>query len=203
MIENICDSIVERMKRKLPDIDEEKGQVINYGLQVIIGELPKIFLIFVIGFILGIGELTLLTFFLLLPYRSVSGGFHLKTHLGCIIGSTLFFCGIPFISKIIILEPIFIKYTLTFGIWIFGIIMCRLYAPADTENVPIIDKKIRNKKRIISYIMLTVSLLAGIIINDRIISNILIFGVLFQSITITRLAYHLTNNKYGHEEYDK
>ena len=136
----------------------------------------------------------------MIPYKSVSGGFHLKTHLGCIIGTTTFYCGIPVLSKFIILNEIW-KYTLITIIWIFGMIMIKLYAPADTENVPILAKKDRKKQQIISYIIFSIGLLVAGIINHNIISNIIIFGYFLQTLTITKLAYRLTNNKYGYEVY--
>ena len=80
--------------------------------------------------------------------------------------------------------------------------MVKLYAPADTENIPIISKKERKKKKILSYILLTASIIASLIIKDTVISNIIVYGMLFQSISITKLAYKLTNNKYGYEVYN-
>lgn len=202
MIEKICDFLVSKMKKQLPDIDDEKAEVLNYGLQLIIGEIPKFFILIAIALLFGIGPLVLMTFFMILPYKMASGGFHLKTHLGCIIGTNIFYCGIALLSKYIVFEPIFTKYLIIGLAWIFGIIMCKLYAPADTENVPIIGKKERKKKRIASYITLTITLGVAAIVSDNIISNILIFGTIFQTITITRLAYRLTNNIYGHEFYE-
>ena len=79
--------------------------------------------------------------------------------------------------------------------------MIRLYAPADTENVPILSKKDRRKKQIISYITFSIGLIAAIFIQNSVISNILIFGNLLQTLTITRIAYRLTKNKYGYEVY--
>ena len=35
------------------------------------------------------------------------------------------------------------------------------------------------------------------------ISNILIIGTIVQTVSITRIAYKLTGNKYGYEEYAK
>ena len=80
-------------------------------------------------------------------------------------------------------------------------IMIKLYAPADTENVPILAKKDRKKQQIISYIIFSIGLLVAGIINHNIISNIIIFGYFLQTLTITKLAYRLTNNKYGYEVY--
>lgn len=200
MIDKICLFLTNKIKAKLPDIDQERLEIINYGLQLFIGEIPKIFIIIAIAFFLGVGWLTLLAYILILPYRSASGGFHLKTHIGCIIGSTIFFCGNAMISKTITLEPIY--RILLIGItFIFSIIMIKLYAPADTENVPIISKKERKKKQIISYITMTLTLIAAIIVPDQTISNILLFGTILQSLAISRIVYKLTNNQYGHETY--
>ena len=186
----------------MPDIDEEKAEILDYGLHLIIGEIPKVFIMIGLAFLLGVGELSILAFLLILPYRSFSGGFHLKTHLGCILCTTSFYAGTALLSKYITLtEPV--KYIAIIAVWIFGMIMIKLYAPADTENVPVISKKERRKRKIASYIMLSISLLAAAIIPNRIISNILLFGMLIQTISITRLAYKITKNKYGYEEYEK
>ena len=142
----------------------------------------------------------LFMFIVLIPYRGASGGFHLKTHLGCIIGTTVFYCGIVLLSQHIILGNM-TKYVLIGISWIFGMIMIKLYAPADTENVPILSKKDRKKKQMIAYIAFTIGLIGALLIQDNVFSNILLFGNLLQTLTITKLAYRLTKNKYGYEVY--
>lgn len=201
MVDKICDYLTYKIRKENSEIDDERAEVINYGIHLIVGEIPKFFIIMGIAYLLGVFELTILTYFLMLPYRSLSGGFHLKTHLGCIIGTIMFFSGTGLLGKYLILAPT-VKYIVTFLIWVFGMLMVKLYAPADTENVPIISKKDRKNKRILSYIALTVSIIASLIIKDVVISNIIVYGMLLQSISITRLAYKLTNNKYGYELYN-
>lgn len=202
MIEKICTYIVNQMRKQMPDIDDEKAEIITYGIELIIGEIPKIFLLFVLSFILGIGWYTVFAYVALIPYRASSGGFHLKTHVGCIIGSSVFYYGIVYLSKFIILNLVQ-KYIIIGIALIFGVIMVSLYAPADTENIPIISKKERKRKKILSYITLVLTLIVSIFIKDSIISNILIFGVIVQSFMISRLAYLLTNNKYGYKVYQQ
>ena len=85
---------------------------------------------------------------------------------------------------------------------IVSIIMIKLYAPADTENVPILSKKVRQQKQVLSYITFIVGLAVALIIKNNIVSNIIIFGYLMQTCMITKLAYRLTNNKYGYEVYE-
>lgn len=202
MIEKICTYIVNQMRKQMPDIDDEKAEVITYGIELIIGEIPKIFLLFIFSFIIGIGWYTVLAYVVLIPYRASSGGFHLKTHIGCIVGSSLFYYGIVYLSKFIILNLVQ-KYIIIGIALVFGVIMVSLYAPADTENIPIISKKERKRKKVLSYITLMLTLTASVFIKDSVISNILIFGVIIQSFMISKLAYILTNNKYGYKEYLK
>ena len=194
MIEKFCSYIVKRMRNNMEDIDDERAEVIQYGLELIIGEIPKVILLFAIAFILKIGWLTMFAYIAILPYRACSGGFHLKTHIGCIINTSLFYYGVVLASKYIILQPISL-------VLIFGIIMITLYAPADTENLPIISMKERKRKKSLSYVFLILMLISSLFINNNSISNILIFGALVQTLFITRLAYKITNNKYGHEVY--
>lgn len=201
MIDKFCMFLTNKIRKEMPDIDDEKAEIINYGLQNIIGEIPKTFLVLIIAYFLGILKETLITFLLLIPYKNASGGFHLKTHIGCIIGTTTFYCGVAILSKYVMLDEI-IKYIMIASVWIFGMIMIKLYAPADTENLPILVKKDRKKQQIISYITFTIGLVIAGIINNSIISNIILFGYLLQTVTITKLAYRLTNNKYGYEVYE-
>jgi accessory gene regulator B len=201
MIDKITQFLTDKMRKEMPEIDDEKAEVINYGLQILMGEIPKIFIMLAIAYILGVFKLSLITFLILLPYRTFSGGVHLKTHIGCIISSTAFYCGTAFLSKIVLLDDI-TKYFLIFAVGIFGIVMIKLYAPADTEDVPILSKKVRKQKQILSYICFGIGLIIATFIHNNIVSNIIIFGYFIQTCMITKLVYRLTDNKYGYEVYE-
>lgn len=203
MIEKLCNKLTKKIQNKMPEIDDERAEVINYGLQLVIGEIPKTFALLIIAYLFGVLGYSILALLFIMPYRTFSGGVHLKTHIGCIIATSLFYVGNALLSKNIILEPVYIKYIVIAVIWIFSLIMIKLYAPADTENVPILRKKDRILKRNLSYVTMTLTLFISIFIKNSVISNLLIFGTLIQTISITRLVYKLTNNKYGYETYIK
>ena len=200
MIDKICTFLTNRIRKEMPEIDDDKAEVINYGLQNIIGEIPKIFITFGIAYLLGIFELTLFTFISLFLYKGASGGIHLKTHIGCILLTTAFYCIIPFVSQYFVLDGIVKIFTIILA-WIWGMIMIKLYAPADTESVPILEEKVRKKKKIVSYITYTLGLFAALVIQNSTITNILILANVIQTITITKFMYKVTNNKYGYEVY--
>mgnify|MGYP004577315367 FL=1 len=200
MIDKFCESLTNKIRREMPEIDDERAKVIMYGLQNIIGELPKGIIILLIAYFLGIFKLTLISVLIVAPYRVFSGGVHMKTHVGCIIYTLTLYSGSALLGKYIVLEGI-IKYITAVSVWIFGMTMIRSYAPADTENVPILRKKEREQKQIVSYIIFTTEIVISILTKNSMISGIIVFGTLLQTLTITRLAYNITKNKYGHEIY--
>ena len=203
MIDKFCRYLTNKIRKQMPEIDDEKAEIILYGVQLIVGEIPKFFIMFGTAFLLGLWWQSLLAFFLLLPYKSMSGGFHLKTHLGCILSTNLIYCGNAYLSTMWNFPNEISKYITILTIWIFGILMISIYAPADTENVPIISKKERRNKKILSYVFLSINMIIALFIPNTLISNIMIIGTLIQTISITRIAYIITKNKYGYEEYLK
>lgn len=201
MIEKFCIFLVNKMRTENPEIDDERAEIISYGLQLLIGEVPKMFITLIVAYIFGILKFTVIMVLVLMPYRAFSGGFHLHTHIGCIISTTLYYCCIPKISIYFYFNSqtklIFVLCAL-----IFGIIIIKRYAPADTENVPILQEKERKQKKILSYITYILGLTIALFIKDNVVSNIIIFGYIMQTLMITPIAYKLTKNKYGYEVYN-
>ena len=197
MINQICESLTNKIRQEMPDIDDEEAEVIKYGLELIIGEVPKILLLFIIAIVLKIGWLVIFAYFTMLPYKIVAGGFHLKTNIGCTIGTLSIYYGNVLISKYITWTQIYTKYIVILIAFVFSMIMVSLYAPADTVNLPILTKKD------LSYIFATVSLIVSIVIKDNTLSNILLLNVIIESICISRVAYKITKNEYGYENYLK
>ena len=143
MIDKICLFLTNKIRQDDPDIDDERAEVINYGLQIIVGEVPKTFIMLAVAYILGVFKLSLLTFLVLIPYRGASGGFHLHTHIGCIVSTCLMYSGVALLSKYVVLTQM-AKYVFILLTWIFGMIMIKLYAPADTEDVPILKSNLHH-----------------------------------------------------------
>lgn len=201
MIDKICENLTNKIQKEMPEISDERAEIIKYGLQLIIGEIPKVILLILVAIIMKIGWLVIFAYLTMLPYKIVAGGFHLKTHIGCTIGTFVVYFGNVLISKNLLLQPIYIKYIIVGVVWIISIIMISLYAPADTVNAPILRKKERKLKKILSYIFATITLLVAMLIKDNTLSNILLINVLVESISISRLAYKITKNEYGYETY--
>jgi len=105
------------------------------------------------------------------------------------------------LAKYVIISQEYMIYVLTGMIGILSIIFIYKYAPADTENIPILSKKERKSKRIKSYISLLVLLTIILLVSDKIVSYMLLHGMFLQNLTLTPIAYKLTKNKYSYEVY--
>lgn len=202
MIDNICKYLMKKIENQIPDINEERKEVIMYGLELIIGEIPKLILLILLAFILRIGLLVIFAYVSMLPYKAMAGGFHLKSHIGCTLGTFIVYFGNVLLSKYLIIQPDYIRYIVLIITWIFSMIMISLYAPADTVNLPILRKKERKLKKVLSYTFMSLTLIASLLIHDSTISNILLFNVIIESISISKLAYKLTKNEYGYKVYN-
>lgn len=203
MIEKICENLTNRIRKEMPEIDDEKAEAINYGLELIIGETPKLILLFVVAIAFNIAPLVIFAYVTMLPYKFMAGGFHLKTNIGCTVGTFIIYYGNVFLSKNIVIENIYIKIILCIAILTLAVVMITRYAPADTVNLPILRKKERKIKRNLSYVFATITIIIGLIIPNNTLSNILIINVLIETLCITELAYKITRNEYGYKTYLK
>lgn len=201
MIDKLCDYVIKKIKEKIEDMNEEKEVVIDFGVRLLIGEIPKIILLIIIGFLLGFGWYTVIMFLLLAPYRSNTGGFHLKTHLGCMLTTIVLYLVPIIIAKTITITNQTIFYSMIGFVTIMSIILIAKYVPADTENIPILAKEDRKMKKIKAYICLAILIVIILFIPNYIVSYMLLYGIFLQNLTLTPIAYKLTNNKYGYEVY--
>lgn len=201
MIDKFCDWITKRIKSKVPDIDEERELVINFGVRLIFGELPKILILFIIGFLLNMGWQTILLFFLIAPYRSFTGGIHLRTHLGCMITTSILYLAPIILAKYFEISHSYIIYVLAGIVAIFSIFIIAKYAPADTEDIPILTKKEIRSKKIKAYIALVILLTIVIFSPYNPLSYMIIYAMFLQNLTVLPITYKLTNNKHGYEVY--
>lgn len=199
MIENFCNYLIKKIRIENSEINDEQAEIIKYGLEILIGEIPKIFIILFIAYVLNVFYLTIFTVLIILPYRTFSGGLHLKTHLQCILGTSFFYSGNAFISNYILIENFYIKYL--FYIFIFSIITIYFYAPADTSQVPILSIKKRNLYKLLSYISMSLTLFLGVLIKVNVLSNIILFSVFLQTLILNKFMYKLTGCQYGYINY--
>jgi len=198
MLEKFCQRITNYIRTKMPNMDDEKAEIINFGLLVLLGECPKLIILVLLAWWLDILFLTLITLIAMALYRTQGGGLHLHGHIHCFLFSTLIFCGTGLLAQAMLSLSMLTQYLLYILIFIFAMIVIDKYAPADTKNIPMIRPKLRKRKMLGSYIaVILLYIFAVLISKEQIISNVCILVVFIQSLTMTSPAYMFFKCEYG------
>ena len=191
MKKKILNHCMEVVKNKYPEYDEDKLEIINYGLESIYLTFTKIIIIFVLAIILNIWKevLLLLAFYNLI--RVSAFGMHAKKSIHCLIISLTLFIGGVYLCRYLVI-PLILKVVLS----IICIILIAKYAPADTEKRPIINKKLRKKYKIISVIISGIFAISIVLLSDKSISNYLLLGMIEATIMLLPITYKIFDLPY-------
>ena len=149
--ERISGKITKAIAAELKDLSEEKLAEIDYGIAAFIANSYKMVFIFILAMLLNIFQYFLIAFVSFGTLRTFASGVHAKREWTCLPTSALVFFGITYLEMISKLNI----YIITFiFILCFGAML--RYAPADTEERPIVSRKLRKKLKILSVITILV-----------------------------------------------
>ena len=189
LIINKCMELVTTYNKDLSQRDIDK---IKYGLEGLYLTITKLIFIIIVSIILGIWKETLLLILIFNGIRLTAFGVHAKRSIDCLISSTLFFILFPILCikltiPLIVKEIIFIPLVILIGI----------FAPADTEKRPLINKKKRKIYKILSIIISIIYMTIAIVIKDNTLSNCFIFAIVIQIIIMLPITYKIFGVSYN------
>ena len=189
LIINKCMELVTTYNKDLSQRDIDK---IKYGLEGLYLSITKLIFIIIISIILGTWKETLLLILIFNVIRLTGFGVHAKRSIDCLISSTLFFILFPIICikltiPLIVKVILFIPLTVLIGI----------FAPADTEKRPLINKKKRKIYKILSIIISIIYMTIAIVIKDNTLSNCFIFAIVIQIIIMLPITYKIFGVSYN------
>lgn len=174
------------------DYDKIKLAEIKYGLEVIYMNVTKYVVILIINILLGLVKELLLFTLAFAIIKTTGYGLHAKKSWQCWIASIIIYILIPYLIKYISLPQIVIYILLP-----FTIISFILWAPADTEKRPLINKKKRNIFKIITVIISIVYSFLILTISNAYFIYILFYSLLLESLLINPIIYKIFGLKYN------
>ncbi len=192
MKEKFLNNSIKRISKKYPDYDEEKLEVISYGLEALYITFTKSIVIFSIAFILGIIKEVFLILLFYNILRTTAFGMHAKKSSQCYVISVVFFIGGALLCKYVDIN-IYVKMIIA----ILSFITIILYAPADTYKRPLLNEKKRKIYKIISIINSLIFIICIIAFRGNVISNYLVMGILDASLMIHPLMYRMFQLPYN------
>lgn len=192
MKKKLLDGSINKIKKKYPNYNEEKLEVIAYGLEALYITITKSIVIFSGALILRIIKEVFLILVFYNILRTTAFGMHAKKSSHCYIISIIMFIGMGFICRYLGIN-LYIKLILL----AFSFITMILYAPADTYKRPLLNAKKRKIYKIITIINSFIYILLIIVFRDNSISNYLLMGILDASLMIHPLTYRVFQLPYN------
>lgn len=196
MKKKFIDNSIKRIKKKYPEYDEDKIEVIAYGLEALYVLISKTLVIFLIALVFGVLKEVFLIFISYGLLRTTAFGMHAKKSSHCYAISIILFIGMGILCKYVDLN-LYVKLIIT-GL---SFITMVIYAPADTYKRPLLSAKKRKIYKIITIINSLIYITLIIIFRENSITNYLTLGLFGASLMIHPLIYRmfqLPYNNYKH-----
>lgn len=191
MRKKFLDSSMKRIRKKYPEYDEEKLEVISYGLEAFYITITKTVVIFGLAFILGVFKETLLIMIFYNIIRTTAFGMHAKESWHCYVISGTLFIGMGLLCKYID-----INFYIKLIIYTLSVITIFIYAPADTYKRPLLNAKKRKTYKILTMFSSLIYLILIVVLKDNAISDYLVVGILDASLMIHPLTYRMFQLPY-------
>ncbi|EAC9140583.1 accessory gene regulator ArgB-like protein [Listeria monocytogenes] len=193
--ERMADVLISKDRWK----DDEEGYLkVKYGLEIILINVMKFALVYGIALVTGLLLQTVTVHLSYLWLRRYSFGLHATKTLNCTLISLMMFVLAPFVF-----QNIPSNNWIVLGTFGFILLNIFLFAPADTESLPLIGEE--HRKTLKRKAMIGTLILTGIalLIPFAEMKTLIMVGSLFQVISINPLTYKLLKRRYrNYEKYE-
>lgn len=198
MKKRFLDVLINKIKNEHTEYDNEKIEVISYGLEALYVLISKTVVIFMSALLLGLLKDVFLIFIFYGLIRTTAFGMHAEKSSHCYIISITLFIGTALLCKYVD-----IGYYVRLILAGIALIVLIKYAPADTYKRPLLNSKKRKLYKIITIINSCIYVLFIIILKDNTISNYLVMGLWNASLMIHPLTYRMFQLPYNnYKKYD-
>lgn len=191
VIDKMCNGLVHSIKNKFPEIDEEKSEVINYGLYIFFADVSKTLITITLATLLGVLKYIIIAMLVFGLIRTFCGGSHASTWLRClIINNTILF---SVVYSSILLSNINSKLHIVLTFIVAFVVFYKL-VPSDHHNKPIVSVKQKRTLRIISFSILLTYYLLALFVLPMLYANIISFSVTAAILGMLPITYKLSGS---------
>ena len=174
------------------NLSSEDIENLSIGVTVIIFNIFEAFLVLICSVFLGIIKETIIFYIMFIMLRIFAAGVHCKTGHACIITTFILFIGASLLAKYypLAISKVFIIVVASIGL-LFK------YAPADTENRPILGHDHRRKLKIKTVLSASLILFISLLSNDPLIFNCAMYALIIEVISVLPFTYKLLGVNYN------
>lgn len=179
--------------------DDEEGYLkVKYGLEIILINTMKFIAVYGVALLIGMLWQTITIHVSYMLIRRYSFGLHASKSWVCTFLSIGMFNIIPYLTQTVVLNN-----WIVLVISMFILLNVILFAPADTESLPLVGRE--NRKKLKRKAIACTLLLTGIALLVPIaeMKVLIMIGALYQVVSINPLVYKILNRRYhNYESYE-
>jgi accessory gene regulator B len=189
MTEYLISKVIDFLKKNMDEIDNDKEEILKYGLDIIIYNGLLLILFFALAVILGVVKPFVVSFAVYGTLRIAAGGAHAKTRTICFMVTISTFFGAIFMAKYFAVSSIFPSVI----IFLLNISAIIIYAPGDTLEKPIISNRIKFSRKLASIFVSAVIFLISVKVYsmDVVLYSVILFSEIPFILLLIPVGYRL------------
>lgn len=199
---SIMENLAELITAKLNIYLNKEGlelQKMKLGFEILLINTTKLFIILIAAAKFNLLKESLIMIFVFASIRYNAFGLHAKNSIVCTITSLFFFVFGAYITN-------YLKFN-NYAVFIIFIIINFLlykYAPADTENHPLLGADLRNKLKFKAVVTGLFFMIIALIIQSSVIKTLITLAAVFEVLLMLPITYFLLKRGYAnYEKYER
>lgn len=198
LMERLAEGITIRLNKQLNKEGLEL-QKMKLGLEIILINISKFIVIFSLAIYFNLLKEIAIMLCSFGCTRRVSFGLHAKSSMACTVLSLMSFILGAYFSYYIKINDFMV-----FIGFVFINFLLFKYAPADTENHPLLGQALRKKLKRQSVFTGGFLMIIALILPSTVVKTLILLGTSFQVISILPITYKILHRGYNnYEKYER
>ena len=153
MVDKISNYLLDHFLYKGETVEGNEREIMLFGITRIVEDVPKYLFVFIVSLFFHILPQVGIVLLITILYKVLIGGAHARTNTECFIFTSLYFF-IPVLAGKYVNIPLFYLYVISAIIFVYSLYVIYKHVPADTEEIPILNKGKRKRYKIYAIISL-------------------------------------------------
>ena len=200
MVERISNYLLDHFLYKGENVEGNEREIMLFGVTRIVEDVPKYLFVFIVSLFFNLLPKVGIVMLITVLYKSVVGGAHARTNIECFIYTSLYFF-LPVIIGMFLNIPIIYLYIISVIIFIYSLYVIYVHVPADTEEIPILNKSKRKNYKIKALILITLIYILTLLLSKYNVeyTKIILSTIFFINLFTSKFMYKILRCKHSYE----
>lgn len=163
MVDKISNYLLDHFLYKGETVEGNEREIMLFGITRIVEDVPKYLFVFIVSLFFHILPQVGIVLLITILYKVLIGGAHARTNTECFIFTSLYFF-IPVLAGKYVNIPLIYLYVISAIIFVYSLYVIYKHVPADTEEIPILNKGKRKRYKIYAIISLFLIYISTIVL---------------------------------------